>query len=304
VPLLASYHISRSGSLLQTSESEESIAADPRGLLHMWEEPQKHRRYIIGCDPTFGQTGWNRSVRREGDHKIDNCAIEVFAVDALRVFARDENGKALIDEETKAPKWFYQDKQVAEFFAPIDPVEAARVCDVVGRLYCGDADVHGELIFEGYPGPGVLTGQELLRLNYSNLWRWETIAGTQAEETNAVGWRSWQQSQLLLWQRARRHLLSRRALIRSAWLLAEYSNAVLDPNTMRARAAYGVHDDLLQAANMCYWAGHKWTYDVDREWEPVQEHKDTEAQRFAPTLDDYAGSTRERWGVAVDSWLD
>lgn len=307
--LPASYHVS-GNSLLEFSELENSdpeaaqreLLEDGRGLVHIWEPPISHARYIMSGDPTVGITGWSRATRMDGDHKTDNGAIEIFRVDALKRLKYLEGGEPDIDPATKTQRFVYADLQVAEYFAPIDAVEFARVLNLLGRVYAGDAEDQCECIFESYPGPGVLTLQELLRLGYANLWQWEIIADGTAEPTTHIGWRSWKESQRLLWYRARRHLMGDHAEIQSPWLLAEYRNAVIDPEKMRAQAAYGVHDDLLQAASMAFWAAHKWAYDAERTWETVTtESVVVDPQRMAPTMDNYR-SHKDMWADAVDSW--
>lgn len=278
-------HVAGSSIEPHTSESWEEIQRDPRGLLLMWDPPKKNSTYIMGLDPTQGITGWSRGTRCDGDHKIDNAAIEIFEVDGVREAIRAEDGSHAVDQITGRPRWHYRDLQVAEFAAPCDAVEIARVANILGRIYAGDQEDQCELIYEAWPGPGMLTTQELLRLGYGNLWMWEYIDSA-AEETNRPGWRSTRESQKLLWYRARRHLMNRSALIRSEFLLSEYSNAEIDLEKMRARAAYGYHDDRFQAANMCFWAGHRWAIDVERTDEPVTTSVITDFQRMAPTLDE------------------
>jgi hypothetical protein len=285
----------------RTYETDESILADPRGLLHVWELPMQHAKYIMALDPTHGITGWSRASRVDEDKKTDNAAIVRFRVDALQHLKRDLDGKVVIDKYTKQPEFVWRDLQVAEWFAPVDAVEAARVAHALGRLYCGDAEEQCELIYESFPGPGVLTTQELLRVGYSNLWEWEYIADSVAESSGRLGWRSSAQTQQLLWSRARRHLMSGRAKILSPWLLAEYRDAVIDPQKMRAQAGYGSHDDLLQAASMAYWAGHKWSYDPDHAPAPVSDRPGVDWQLRAPILGD-APSYREEWEDLVDNW--
>jgi len=297
---MRSYHVS-GNSVTPTRESAEAILYDPRGLLHIWEEPKQHARYCLGCDPSVGITGWRRDLSTEGDHKTDNGAIEIFQIDAIKVTIVGEDGKPEIDPHTKAPRFYYRDLQVAEFFAPVDAVEIARVCNVLGRIYAGDSEDQCLLIHEAYPGPGVLTTQELLRLGYANLWYWETIADSVAEQTNSVGWHSNMNTQKILWYRSRRHLLEKRAEIQSRWLGAEYTGAVIDMEKMRARAAYGMHDDLLQAADMSIWAGHSWTYDVERTWEPVTESAVYDPQVAAPVIGEYR-SYKDAWADAIDNW--
>lgn len=288
-------HVAGSSIEPHTSESWEEIERDPRGVLLMWHPAERHKKYIMACDPTQGITGWSRATRSDGDHKVDNAAIEIFEVDGVREpLWKVEDGQRILDIDpiTKRQRYLHRDLQVAEFAAPCDAVEIARVCNVLGRIYAGDAEDQCELIYEAWPGPGVLTTQELLRLGYGNLWMWEYIDG-QAEETNRPGWRSTRESQKLLWYRARRHLMNRQALIRSKFLLDEYSNAEIDMDKMRARAAYGYHDDRFQAANMAFWAGHRWTYDVERTEEAVTTAVVSDFQRIAPSLDD--GMSYKEW---------
>jgi hypothetical protein len=272
-----------------TAEPWEEIDRDPRGLLLMWEPPRKNCKYIMGLDSAEGITGWTRGTRADGDHKTDNGVIEVFRPDGVAepLFIQ-EGGKKIpdIDPITKRQRMLYRDVQVAEFAAPCDAVEIARVANVIGRIYAGDEEDQCELIWESWPGCGILVTQELLRLNYGNLWHWEYIDSV-AEETNRLGWRSTRESQKILWYRSRRHLMNRKAIIRSKYLLDEYSNAEIDLDKMRARAAYGYHDDRFQAANMCFWAGHKWTYEVDSSHIEVRDSPLVDYQRSALTLDDY-----------------
>lgn len=287
-------------------ESWEEIAADPRGLLLMWEPPRKECKYIMGMDSAEGITGWTRATRAEGDHKVDNGVIEIFRPDGLRepIMEMNDAGQKVqkVDPITKRPQWHYCDVQVAEFAAPCDAVEIARVANVLGRIYAGDAEDQCELIWEAWPGCGMLCTQELLRLGYGNLWNWEYISDI-AEETQRLGWRSTRESMKLLWYRARRHLMSRNVLIRSKWLLEEYANAEIDLEKMRARAAYGYHDDRFMAANLAFWGGHKWVYDPERTDEPVTTTPEIDFQRYAPTLGDELNYADWKSG-ALDGWDD
>jgi len=284
-------------------ESWESVlnSKDPRGILLMWHPPRKGAKYIMGGDPTQGITGWSRGTRTDGDHKVDNAALEIFEVDGLKEPVLNEHGVQLIDEVTKRPRWHYRDLQVAEFAAPCDAVEFARVANVLGRIYAGDEEDQCEFIYEAWPGPGMLTTQELLRLGYGNLWMWEYIDSV-AEETTRIGWRSTRESTKLLWYRARRHLMNRNARINSRFLLDEYANAEIDLEKMRARAAYGYHDDRFVAANLAFWGGHAWTYEVERTEEPVTTKVISDFQQMAPTLDDSLGSFSDWRTQATADW--
>jgi len=296
----SAYYVSGSG-LTRSSEPEQELLDDPRGIVWMFEPPIQQAHYIMSCDPTVGITGWARHLRTDGDHKVDNGAIEIFRVDALKLAILDKDGKPDIDPITKVPKFVYRDLQVCEFAAPVDAVEIARIANLLGRVYAGDESDQCEFVFESYPGPGMLTLQELLRLGYTNLWQWEKIADSVAELTSHIGWYSTRESQKILWYRSRRHLMERRAKLLSPWLVEEYANAVIDIDKMRAKAAYGSHDDRIQAANMAFWAGHKWTYDVERTDEQVTDKPFVDWQHQAPTLGDHR-TYKEAWADAVDAW--
>lgn len=284
-------------------EPIEEIERDPRGLLLCWELPDTKSHYIIGLDSSEGITGWTRGTRTDNDHKTDNGAIEVFKIGAIKelIFKINDLGNEvpIMDPETGKQKCISKDVQVAEFAAPCDAVEIARVVNIIGRIYCGDAEDQCELIWESWPGCGILCTQELLRLNYGNLWHWEYIDSV-AEDSNRLGWRSTRESQKLLWQKSRRHLMKEQGVIRSKYLLAEYSNAEIDMDKMRARAAYGFHDDRFQAANMAFWGGNKWTYSQESSHEEVRESKEIDYQRYAPGLDDYVSYTQHKEDLMSD----
>ena len=299
--LQRSFHVS-GNSLIATSESDESVNDDPRGLVLMWEEPKPYAKYIIGLDPSEGITGWSRGSRQDGDHKTDNGVVEVFRPNAMKL-PLFKDGKPMIDKLTNQQMFVMRDLQVAEFAAPIDAVEIARVANILGRIYAGEDDDQAELILESYPGPGPLTTQELIRLGYGRLWMWEHFADSVVEETNAIGWHATPRSTRILWTRARRHLMERKAKILSKWLVAEYTNAVVDMDRMTARACYGQHDDRLRAANLCYWAGHRWTQNVESTYEQVTERPISDWQHNAPTLGENR-SYRETWAEAVDNWSE
>lgn len=294
-----SYHVAGS-SLFSTQESDESVRDDPRGLVHLWEEPQQHAKYIMGIDPSYGITGWSRSSRTDSDRKTDNGAIEIYRLDAIRIPVM-EKGKPAFDSITKQPKWQFRDLQVAEYAAPIDAVELARVANILGRMYAGDAEDQCECILESFPGPGPLTLQELFRLDYMNLWHWEYIADGAATATKQVGWHASPRSVQLLWSRSRRHLMQRGAKILSPALVDEYANAVVDMEKMSAKAAYGFHDDRLRASNLCFWAGHKWASDPERSYEPVTEKPLINFQNHAPVLGESYTYADAR-AAALDTW--
>ena len=254
-------------------------------------------------DPTEGITGWSRGSKREGDYKTDNGVIEVFRPDAIKL-PLFKNGNPVINKSSGVQEFVMRDLQVAEFAAPIDPVELSKVANVMGRMYAGEAGDQCEFIYESYPGPGPLMTQELIRLGYGALWLWQYFADSVATDTNSIGWHATPRSTRLLWTRARMHLLQRKAKIMSPWAVEEYANAVVDMARMSARAAYGLHDDRFRACNLAFWAGHAWEMDVERTDEPVTERLDVDWQHLAPVMGCEAKSYKEAWAAAVDNWSD
>lgn len=316
--LPAALYVGHSSIREYDEEPWSEIERDPRGLLLMWEAPQKNAKYVLGCDASEGITGWSRGTRTDDDYKTDNGVIEVFKINGQRELVWDEKAEKdfdkknpgqrkeripLIDSHTRQQAIHYRDVQVAEFAAPCDAVEIARVANVIGRIYRGEEEDEAELIWEAYPGCGMMTTQELLRLGYGNLWHWEYLTDV-VEETNRLGWRSNRESMKILWFRIRRHLMQKNVVIRSQWLLNELSGAEIDMNKMRARAAYGHHDDRLWAASFALWAGHEWTYSEDSK-EPVTEAAPTQdRQRYAPGLDDDEETFASWKESATADWFD
>jgi len=282
-----------SGSSIHEFDEEpwEDIERDPRGILLMFEPRRSGAKYIMGMDSSEGITGWSRATRQPDDKKIDNGAIEVYEIGAIREPVwKIENGKKVpeIDKRTRRQKIHFRDVQVAEFRAPCDAVEIARIANIIGRIYHDDDGEPAELIWESWPGCGMLCTQELLRLQYGNLWHWEYISDV-AEETDRLGWRSNRESMKLLWYRTRRHLMQENVVIRSKWLRQEYADAVIDYDKMRAMADYGDHDDLMMASNLALWAGNRWTYEMESSQEVATENANpTDFQNYAPGLGDDA----------------
>lgn len=284
-------------------ESWTDIERDPRGLLLMFEPRKRGHRYIMGLDASEGITGWSRATRQPDDKKTDCGAIIVYDIGAIRELCwKVENGKKIpdIDKHTKLQRIHFRDVQVAEFRAPCDAVEIARVANIIGKIYHDYEDEPAELIWEAWPGCGMLTTQELLRLGYSNLWHWEYISDV-AEETDRLGWRSNRESMKLLWYRTRRHLMQQNVIIRSKWLRQEYADAVIDMDKMRAVADYGRHDDLFMASNLALWAGNRWTYELESSREVASESESPQDyQRYAPGPGDEETYTSWRENATSD----
>lgn len=289
-----------------TEENQVEIDRDPRGILMLWDIRRRGHKYVAGMDSSEGITGWSRATRQPDDKKTDNGAIVVYDIAALRELCwKTENGKRVpdIDKHTKMQRIHFRDVQVAEFRAPCDAVEIARIANIIGRIFHDDDDEPAELIWESWPGCGMLTTQELLRLGYGNLWHWEYISDV-AEETDRLGWRSNRESMKLLWYRARRHLMQENAVIRSKWLRQEYADAVIDMDKMRARAAYGGHDDLFMASNLALWAGNRWTYEIESSQEVASDNEaPKDFQTYAPGIGD--DSSYQSWRESsTEGWLD
>lgn len=224
---------------------------DPRGILWIWEAPDPRQRYILGVDPTFGRTGWNRFARVDDDLSTDNGAI--------CVLKRSKGGVPSI--------------QVAEFAAPIDPFELAYVANVIGRVYGQgdeDSDHQATIIHEGFPGPGPSFTRQIMELGYGNLWRWAYFADTAVKPTQSVGWQATDRTNAQLWAKCSRHLIKGGTIIRSPALVEEYADVVILPGKhWAASISPRRHDDRVRAHCLALWAEQGWDVDFESTDEPV-----------------------------------
>lgn len=248
---------------------------DVRGLLLCWRKPDPHSTYYMGIDPTRGITGWNRDLRLQQDKNIDNGVIEV-----LRLGRRGE-----------------PDEQVAEYAAPIDTLDLARVAAKVGRLYSGTSD-RGCMAIVETTGVGITTQEEMLRrYHYYNMYIWEKLGSTQGvQRTTVYGWQASKDSNLALWLKCHRHMDQKRVLINSPWLVDECADATSDWVTAQVRAKWGAHDDRLRAFFLSIWAAHSWSYadedatDLARQDEPARNLAATDL-----TVDEMGDTLDEEW---------
>lgn len=224
---------------------------DSRGILFVWEAPDPRSRYILGIDPTFGRTGWNRWARTEEDQATDNGAICVI----------------------KKSKGGLPSVQVAEFAAPVDPFELAYIANIIGRVYGqGDEDTDGQaqIIHEGFPGPGPSFTRQIMELGYGNLWRWAQFADLTVKPTQSVGWQATDRTNQQLWAKCSRHLIKGGTIIRSPALAEEYADVVILPGKHWAESLSARrHDDRVRAHCLALWAEQGWDVDFESTDEPV-----------------------------------
>lgn len=216
---------------------------DSRGILWVWEEPRTNANYVIGCDPTIGITGWDRTLRVQDDEKTDNAVIQVI-----------RKGK------TNEP-----DVQVAEFAAPCDPYELAPILNFIGRMYPGQQeDGQALTCIEVYPGPGLWTQNELVnRFGYINLPPWRYEDGIMPKITKKFGWFSTRSTRRDLWIRGIRHITSGGIIINSPWLVEEMVKCVQDNFlTLSSRAQWGAHDDRVVSLLIGIWYAHEWSLEL------------------------------------------
>jgi hypothetical protein len=55
------YTIGHAGSLEKMDTRE--FDGDPRGIVWVWEPPNRGAQYVMGVDPTVGRTSWTRYSR-------------------------------------------------------------------------------------------------------------------------------------------------------------------------------------------------------------------------------------------------
>lgn len=215
---------------------------DPRGQVLMWEYPKRAHTYVIGVDPTFGLSGWDRTLRTKDDLQKDNAAVEVYRKESDRLV------------------------QVAEYVAPIDAESLAPVCNMLGRLY-GEHQEDGQALMciEVYPGTGWMTQRELInRFGYTNLPPWLVEGGIQQRLTNKIGWHSSRSTRQDLWSRGVTYMNRGAILLRSPFLIDEMADCTPDSFLSNsARARVGLHDDRVTATLLCIWYGNEWTISIE-----------------------------------------
>jgi hypothetical protein len=239
------YSIGYAGALHRMDPAEYD--GDPRGILWLWEAPNRTETYFMGIDVANGRTGWNRYARFKGDAKTDNGAIIVIR--------KGRNG---------AP-----DYQVAEYAAPVDPFDLGEIANLAGRLYSGVDEDQCRCIIEVQPGPGFGTLQRMMELGYMNHFRWEYYADTAVTTANhGLGWHASNRSNRDLWVKASRHVNLRQFISRSPWLTEEYADCRMNPDKGYAENTSG-HDDRVRAANLAIWCARGWSMNVERTEERV-----------------------------------
>ncbi len=259
---------------------------DSRGILWMWEPPQRTCQYVIGCDPTMGISQWNRQLRTKDDTDVDNAVIEVF-----RVGARTSRGKE-------------KDVQVAEWAAPVDPYDLAEYVNSIGRMYAGN-DEEGTALacIEVYPGPGWQTQQELShRFGYMNFPPWAVASGlTMRYQGNKFGWFSNRSTRVDLWTRGTSHLQRDGAMLRSPWLVEEMADCTPDNFlAMTARARSGLHDDRVVATLIALWFCNEWSLAIEPTEPNAAESLEGPKWQAAPIS---AASMFDEWNDRVSSLL-
>jgi hypothetical protein len=242
--------VGRAGKI-EKMEAEE-FDGDPRGILWMWRAPEKHRKYILGGDPTTGRTGWSRYTRLKEDSKTDNGALQVI------MLGRKHSGMNEPDE------------QVAEYAAPIDAFELGYMANIVGRLYAGVDEDQCGAILEIHPGPGTMTYRTMIEKGYVNHFRWERYADTAVSQTKQLGWVATPTTNRDLWQKSSRHINLHNVIIRSPWLVEEYADCRMDPAKGYAENHNG-HDDRVRAFNLALWFANGWSLSIERTEEEVRE---------------------------------
>ena len=266
------YTVGASGRLEKLGTEEYD--GDARGILWMWEPPEKSFTYCMGIDPTVGRTGWNRFARSKEDLKTDNAAIEVVKI--------GKNGNP--------------DTQVAEFAAPVDATEIGEIANVLGRMYAGTEEDQCKCILEIFPGPGGMTMQRMLELGYTNQFRWEYYADSPASPTKSIGWHASPRTNRDLWVKASRHINLKQVRVRSPFLAEEYADCRMNLEKQYGENPTG-HDDRVRAFNLALWVANSWSMDVERTQETVR--KDVpmvDPQLTDMTMNEIQEMYAESWG--------
>jgi hypothetical protein len=262
--------------------SDDVYDGDPRGIVWLYEAPNPRARYTMGIDAAQGRTGWNRWNRIGDDTDTDNGAIEVIRI------GQGEPGSSN----------FRPDYQVAEYAAPIDPYDLAKVANALGRMYGGNnEDGQAYCITEVYPGPGGPTQRTLLETyGYNNLYRWSYLdTGMPSERSKFdYGWYSTKQSMQHLWTRGLRLIHRKQLVFKSEYLVEEFADCEMDLVRLRGAAARG-HDDRVTACLLALWAGHNWTFNTEPAVSHVSQGPVVEWQATDVSSERMVDLWNERW---------
>lgn len=257
----------------------EDTDRDPRGIVWMFEEPQRRATYVLGVDPTVGITGWSRLLRTQDDAKTDNAAIEVVRVGP-------------------------PDVQVAEYAAPVDAEELASVTNTLGRVYAGSAEDNQALaLIEVYPGMGIVTQRELIsRYGYTHLppWRYEDSLAPRL--SNRFGWYSTRDSRKMLWSRGGRHLFKGHVRLYSPWLVEEMADCTPDNFlAVTGRAGSGMHDDRVVALLLALWAANEWSLTIEPQEAPAERSNEPRWQASEITADGMAAAWADKFNDLMEA---
>ncbi len=253
---------------------------DPRGIVWLYEPPNPRARYVVGVDSAQGRTGWSRFNRIGED--TDNGAIVVIR---------------LGQGEPGSPN-FKPDYQVAEYAAPIDPYDLAKVANCLGRMYGGnDEDGQALCIIEVYPGPGGPTQRTMMETyGYTRMYRWAYLdTGLPSERSKFdFGWYSTKQSMQHLWTRGLRLIHRKQLVFKSEALVEEFADCEMDLVRLRGAAARG-HDDRATACLLALWAGHNWSFNIEPVVSRVEQGPTVEWQSSDISTERMADAYNERW---------
>ena len=265
------FSVGKVGQLTKMEPAE--FDGDPRGIIWMWEPPNRGATYVMGVDPTVGRTGWSRYARQKEDSKTDNGAIEIIKV--------GKDGK--------------RDLQVAEYAAPVDAFDLAYVINILGRLYSGTDEDQCKCIIEVFPGPGAGTLQQCLELGYTNHFHWEYYGDTPATPTRSMGWHASARTNRDLWVKASRHMVLQQVVIKSPWLVDEMADCRMNIEKDYAENPGG-HDDRVRAFNLALWIANSWSMNIERTTEPVSITAPVDWQSSDMSLEEI----QDGWGAVVD----
>ncbi len=250
----------------------EMLDHDSRGLIWMYEPPRSNAHYVLGADPSVGITGWDRTLRSKDDVKADNAAVEVIRKGS-------------------------PDVQVAEYAAPIDAYELAKVINFLGRMYCG-ANEDGQALACIEMNIGWATQTELInKYGYMNLPPWRKEGGLTPHITPQFGWYSNRSNRRDLWIKGMRHINMRAIQLNSAPLIEEMTDCTWDNflSMSTARAIYGSHDDRVVALLIAVWYAHEWSLEwAPTETAPAQESNLPDYQASGMTAEEMSEEFDER----------
>lgn len=199
-------------------------------LFCIWELPKPNATYTVAVDASYGVDGG------------DNSAVEVLKVGT--------------------PRWL--DEQVAEWSGKLNPVDLAKVVDIISKVYMDkEMEIPALTVVEANRGnPGLLTLTELQRMQHPHLYIYRKPGDRREAFQPQYGFPTTPGTRPLITDTFKRYVMEGDIVIKSAKLVEEMGYFVDVPLTdgrlrHHLAAAPGYHDDRIMSMCIALYVSHE-----------------------------------------------